>query len=225
MAAAGPCPMDICATCKLHGLCHPGVPGSGPGPATRRRLAPGEALFESGAAGLNLHAVRKGSLKCVSGQSFVRRFVLPGEVVDLDGLGGGAHACDAVALEPAEVCEIPCWRASLLADSQPAVAAHLRALVSSEILRTAEHARLLSRHDARSRVAGFLAHLAERRAVRGQPATTLRLSMTRRDIGAHLGITLESVSRALSRMQADGLLRVNGRRIVLVDKAFFAAAA
>src|SRR5512140_1134977 len=120
-AAAGPCRMDVCATCKLHGLCHAGEPGSAsrsPGPASRRRVAQGEALFNCGAPGLNLHAVRKGSLKCVSEHAFVRRFVLPGEVVDLDGLGGGAHACDAVALEPVEVCEIPCWRASLLADAQ-----------------------------------------------------------------------------------------------------------
>ncbi len=169
--------------------------------------------------------MRKGSLKCVSEHSFIRRFVLPGDVADVDALGDGAHACEAIALEATEVCEVPCGRAALLADANPAVAAHLRALVSVEILRTAEHARLLSRHGAGARVAGFLAHLAERQAARGQSATKLRLSMTRRDIGAHLGITLESVSRALSGLQAEGRLTVKGRRIVLLDKAFFAAAA
>jgi CRP/FNR family transcriptional regulator len=174
---------------------------------------------------VNLHAVRKGSLKCVSEHSFVRRFVLPGDVADLDGLGVGAHSCEAIALEATEVCQVPCWRANLLADANPAVAAHLRALVSVEILRAAEHARLLSRHGARERVAGFLAHLAERQAARGKSATKLRLAMTRRDIGAHLGITLESVSRALSGLQADGRLTVDGRRIALLDKAFFASAA
>ncbi|HEY4999918.1 MAG TPA: Crp/Fnr family transcriptional regulator, partial [Usitatibacter sp.] len=189
-----------CTSCALHALCHSQKASGGihPPAAARLSVPQGAYLFRSGKPSAALYAVRSGSLKCISREAslgpFVNRFMLPGDVTGLDGFDGGVEMSDAIALEASEVCEVPRERAQLLADTRPDVAAQLRTLASAEILRTTAHAQILSRRGAVSRVAGFLADLS----ARGNSATVIALPMGRRDIGDHLGLTIESVSRAFS---------------------------
>src|SRR5690606_39789311 len=72
---------------------------------------------------------------------------------------------------------------------------------SSDLLRHAEdHMLLLGRKTAMERVATFLLEMDRRLAVAGMMA----LPMCRRDIGDYLGLTLETVSRALSQLHSQG---------------------
>ena len=71
-----------------------------------------------------------------------------------------------------------------------------------------------------ARVAGFLEELAKRHAALGYSSQEMSLPMTRRDIGCYLGLTLETVSRALSRLAREGLIRFADsarREIVIPD--------
>ena len=77
---------------------------------------------------------------------------------------------------------------------------------------------LLGRKSAMERVANFLLEMDRRVAVAGMMA----LPMCRRDIGDYLGLTLETVSRALSQLHGGRALGFSGaRRIVLRDWARF----
>jgi CRP/FNR family transcriptional regulator len=72
---------------------------------------------------------------------------------------------------------------------------------------------------AEERLAAFLLNLSQRLAARGYSATRFILRMTREEIGSLLGLKLETVSRILSRFQAEKLIRVNNREIEISDLA------
>ena len=76
---------------------------------------------------------------------------------------------------------------------------------------------LLGRKNSREKVAAFLLEMDSRLSVTG----VLDLPMTRRDIADYLGLTIETVSRELSRLCACGILvfsESSQRRVVLVDR-------
>jgi CRP/FNR family nitrogen fixation transcriptional regulator len=74
---------------------------------------------------------------------------------------------------------------------------------------------LLGRKNALERVANFLLEMDRRLAVAGMMA----LPMCRRDIGDYLGLTLETISRALSQLHGEGVLGFSGaRQIVLRNR-------
>ena len=47
--------------------------------------------------------------------------------------------------------------------------------------------------------------------------------MTRGDIGNHLGLTVETISRLLGRFQKSGLISVKGKYITVLDNVAFAS--
>ena len=76
-----------------------------------------------------------------------------------------------------------------------------------ELGRAHDHMMLLARKSAYERVAGFLSDVAQR-----QGATWNELAMSRQDIADHLGLTIETVSRMITQLQADSLVALDGCR-------------
>jgi CRP/FNR family transcriptional regulator len=66
-------------------------------------------------------------------------------------------------------------------------------------------------------VAAFLLDLAERYRRRGYSSTQYVLRMTGEEIGSYLGLKLETVSRLFSKLQNEGIVRVQGRNVALLD--------
>jgi CRP/FNR family transcriptional regulator, anaerobic regulatory protein len=76
---------------------------------------------------------------------------------------------------------------------------------------------LLGNMRAEQRFAAFLVNLSSRYAARGYSSTNFQLRMSREEIGNYLGLTIESISRLLSRFKKEGWLRVNNREIEILD--------
>ena len=76
----------------------------------------------------------------------------------------------------------------------------------------------MSTYSAEGRVATLLLEMSCRFSSRGLSATKLQLHLTRQEIGSMLGLTLETVSRAFSRLARLGLITVCLRDIVLLDR-------
>jgi CRP/FNR family transcriptional regulator len=76
---------------------------------------------------------------------------------------------------------------------------------------------LLGSMRAEERLAAFLLSLSQRNAALGMISTELRLKMSRLEIGSYLGLQLETISRAFSRFQEEGLLQVKARYIEILD--------
>jgi CRP/FNR family transcriptional regulator len=90
-------------------------------------------------------------------------------------------------------------------------------VMSREIVREHGVMLLLGTMRAEERLATFLLNLSQRFAARGYSPSEFNLRMTREEIGSYLGLKLETVSRAFSRFQEDGLIGVQQKHIHILD--------
>ena len=186
-----------------------------------RRLKKGEYLFHAGEPFSSLFAVRTGFFKTTvstqDGRDQVTGFFMSGELVGMDGISINKYACDAVALEDSEVCELPFSHLDDLARMMPNMNLHFFRLMSREIVRDQNVMLLLGNMRAEERLAVFLLNLSERLRARGFAANEFILRMSREEIGSYLGLKLETVSRTLSRFNQDGLISVEHKHIKLLQ--------
>ena len=218
-----------CSTCNLRELCLPvGMTRDELETLdelvyTRRRIKRGESLFRCGDAFQSLYAIRSGFFKSrvatADGRDQVSGFQMAGELLGIDGIGSDTHHCDAVALEDSEVCAIPYARLEELARSFPPLQHHFHKVMSREIVRDHGVMLLLGSMRAEERLAAFLLNLSQRFTARGFSASEFILRMTREEIGSYLGLKLETVSRAFSKFQDDGLVSVQQKHIRIADIA------
>lgn len=92
--------------------------------------------------------------------------------------------------------------------------AELLPLALKSLIRAQEHLLVLGRQNAIERVAAFLADMAERQGGLRQ----VELAMSRTDIGDYLGLTIETVSRAFSKLKETGVIRLPSLRRVEIVK-------
>jgi CRP/FNR family transcriptional regulator len=142
---------------------------------------------------------------------------MAGEILGMDGIGLDKHNCDAVALEDSEVCCIPYARLEELSREFTSLQRHFHKVMSREIIRESSVMMLLGVMRAEERLAAFLLNLSQRFHARGFSQLEFHLRMTRDEIGSYLGLKLETVSRAFSKFQADGLIEVEQKHIRIND--------
>ena len=144
------------------------------------------------------------------GRRQIGAFHLPGDVFGLES--GETHRLATEAIVDTTVRLVKRRSLEQAAQSDVRVARNLWTLTATELQHAENHMLLLGRKTALERVATFLLEMDRRLAVAGMIA----LPMCRRDIGDYLGLTLETVSRALSGLQSEGVVGFsNARQIVL----------
>ena len=187
----------------------------------RRRVLRDERLYQVEDGFKHLYAIRFGHFKTCqnnpSGDQQITGFQMAGDLLGMDAIGAERHHCDAVALEDSEVCEIPFQRLGDLFAELPALLQHFHRIMSREITREQNVMLLLGNMRAEQRFAVFLVNLSARYAARGYSATEFQLRMSREDIGNYLGLTIESVSRLLSRFKKQGWIAIDKREVRLLD--------
>lgn len=192
-----------------------------------RELPAGARLVHAGCRMRALYVVRSGSAKAYSvtsaGDERVRGFHLPGEVVGLEAFAEGRHLCEIVALEPLRYCMIPIRRLEQLMETLPSLWHEIVRLLSQAIEEAQRLRAGTGFEGARERLADFLLDLSRRLERRGLSSTQFRLSMSRRDIAHHLGLTLETVSRNLGAFKREGWVEVRKRYIKLLNPEALAA--
>jgi CRP/FNR family transcriptional regulator len=218
-----------CGGCSMHQLCLPmGLDDADVNRldqiiGKRRRLARDERLYKMEEPFRNLYAIRFGHFKTyqvnAGGEQQITGFQMAGELLGMDAISAERHHCDAVALEDSEVCEIPFVRLEELFGQVPNLLRHFHRIMSQEITREQNVMLLLGNMRAEQSFAVFLVNLSARYAARGYSATCFQLRMSREDIGNYLGLTIESISRLLSRFKKQGWIQVDKREITLLDPA------
>jgi len=147
------------------------------------------------------------------GRRQIGSFHLPRDVFGLES--GAVHRLAAEAIIDTTVRLVKRSTLEKAAGVDVQVARKLWTMTAGELKHAEDHMLLLGRKTAMERVATFLLEMDRRLAVAGMMA----LPMCRRDIGDYLGLTLETVSRALSQLHAEGVLGFSGaRQIVLRNR-------
>lgn len=146
------------------------------------------------------------------GRRQVGEFYHPGDIFGVESAPRRRFSADALnACEALFICR---------SRSEPAVRELLEASVAAELERTQDHLLLLGRRTARERVASFLVDTARRSGGTGE------LVMGRQDIADYLGLTIETVSRMLTELQADRVFEFEGpRRFRATDRVTWELAA
>jgi CRP/FNR family nitrogen fixation transcriptional regulator len=189
------------------------------GAGAARRFSRDEELFAEGDACSFFYKVVSGTVRTgrllVDGRRQIDTFHLAGDVFGLES--GGHHRATAEAVDDVVVIAYRRNRFASLVHDHPALGEQLVFSMLTSLDRAHDHIILLGRKTALEKMASFLLDMAHRR--RG--ADRIVLPMQRTDIADHLGLTIETVSRTLTQMVRDGLIRLAdaGRTVILADKA------
>jgi CRP/FNR family transcriptional regulator len=218
---------SACSQCNLRELCLPlglsnqelnlldSVIGG------RRKVKRGQHLYRSGDRFEAIYAIKSGFFKTdvltEDGRDQVTGFQMAGEILGMDGISTELHTCNALALEDSEVCLIPFNELEQLSSQVRTLQHHFHKVMSREIVRDHGVMMLLGTMRAEERLATFLLNLSQRFTARGYSAAEFHLRMTRDEIGSYLGLKLETVSRAFSRFQDEGLISVQQKHIRILD--------
>jgi CRP/FNR family nitrogen fixation transcriptional regulator len=135
------------------------------------------------------------------GRRQIGAFHLPGDIFGLEN--GDFHRFTAEAIVDTTVRLVKRQSLERVAKTDPAMVRSLLTMTTDNLQHVENHMLLLGRKTSQERVAAFLLEMNGRLAAAG----VMVLPMGRRDIADYLGITLETVSRALSEFQRKGYLR------------------
>ena len=147
------------------------------------------------------------------GRRQIGAFHFPGDMFGLEA--GASHASSAEAIADSVVLVIKRSAVIGLAERDAEVARELWTLTAQELGRVQNHMLLLIRN-AQERIASFLLEMAER-----APSTDfVELPMSRQDIADYLGLTIETVSRTLTQLEAEAAIALpTSRRVVLRNRS------
>ena len=191
-----------------------------------RFLRTGQFLYRPGDPFGALYFVLFGSFKMIAqnpgGFEQVLAFPMKGDFLGADGVAQGAHTCEMRALCAAEVAVLPFAQFAALCRRYPGLEAVVFRLLGGELLQRHELLLSIGTLTAEARVARFLLDLGTRHQALGYSAQSFMLRMTREDIGNHLGLTHETVSRCLSALKSSALVAVDLREIRILDRAALA---
>lgn len=216
-----------CSHCNLQELCLPRglnskdmnklehvIKGSRP-------IHKGKHIFRGDDSFQAFYAVRSGSVKVYilneSGEEQIIGFYFPGEILGFDAVEQNKHSCSAIALETTTVCSIPYDKIKEICADLPGLQEQMFRLMSREISKENKLLLSINKRSAEERIATFLISLSSRFQKLGYSAKEYNLSMSRQDIGNYLGLTIETVSRLFTKFQRNGLIKIDKKRISLID--------
>jgi CRP/FNR family transcriptional regulator len=188
----------------------------------RRIVRAGDVLYHAGDRFANLYILNTGFFKIVNlspdGREQVVGLNFRGDWLGFDGIAHGHYSCDAIAMDTGEVWIVDYEALMAACMQRPSLLAVIHQAMSREIGRDRDSLMSVCTLPADARVAQFLRHWADSLARRGMRADQITLRMTRAEIGNYLGMTLETVSRALSKLARENLIEFaeKGRREVRI---------
>jgi len=178
--------------------------------AERDFVRAGDALIRQGDEAAHLFNISSGSVRVYrllpDGRRQITGFLFAGDFV---GLGAGDHYAFSVeAIEDVTLCRFRKGEYLALIRERPTLEAALLERATHELAAAQKQILLLGRKTARERIASFLLDLPDLDPIRPSDEGHVRLPMTRTEIADYLGLTIETVSRELTRLKSTGLIEM-----------------
>jgi CRP/FNR family transcriptional regulator, nitrogen oxide reductase regulator len=195
-----------------------------------RSYAAGEAIYMAGDSAVRLYVVAVGKVKVtrhtLAGQDVVLDILAPGELFGaLSTLGDAEYPDTAQALTPSCVLEIAAEDFQAILQGYPTVALAALDIVAGRLQIAHEQIRQLSAQPATSRVAAALLALGRKLGEPRDGAVLIEMPLSREDLAAMTGATVETVSRIMSKLRTQGVIRSGRRWVAIADHDRLAALA
>lgn len=190
--------------------------------AVPRHCSPGEMLFVENEPCAGLYVVERGHVRIFKSSPTGREQVLsidgPGSsVAEVPVFDGGNYPASASAVDHATLLLVKKQDFQALCLEHPQVALKVMRVVGARLRRLVGIIEELSFTTVRHRLASFLVREAQRHGKPAAEGIEIEVPQSNQELASQIGTVRELVSRNLSRFQAEGLLRIDGRRVLILN--------
>ena len=187
-----------------------------------RHYSAGEMVFGEGEPCSGLYVVESGNVRIFKSSPNGREQVLsidgPGSsIAELPVFDGGAYPASAAAVDDVTLLFVSKQDFQALCLAHPQVPLKVLRVVGTRLRRLVGIIEELSFTTVRRRLASYLLRLAQRSGKRTVEGVEITLPITNQELAAQIGTVRELVSRNLSRLQAEGMLKTDGRNLLIYN--------
>jgi CRP-like cAMP-binding protein len=187
------------------------------------RYAAGQAIFYEGNPSQGIYILCSGSVKLTqssqAGQRQIIGIVSPGDLIEKCALfHPGAHSSTAEAMAQVEVSFFDRQEFLDLLKRHPSLSIRLITVLSQEAEKGWERSRSLLFQSAMERMIDLLLDLARRHGEKRSGATMIGLELKREELAEMVGVTLETAVRLVATLREKKLIRVEGRKILILNE-------
>jgi len=181
---------------------------------TDKEYKKGESIYLSGDTGKRLYVINQGKVKIFriseAGKEQIIRILYPGDFMgELSLFAHSPINSSAEALEPTAVCVIDGDKLSQIMNKVPSIAVKIIEELSKRLLNAENLIESLGLHDVEQRVADTLLKMAA-------DQDEITLTITKKDLAAHMGMSQETLSRKLTQFQDMGWIKQVGRKTIQI---------
>ena len=188
-----------------------------------RKFSPGQIVFSEGEPCAGLFVVESGSIRIFKSSSGGREQVLSiegpgGSVAELPVFDGGNYPASAITIEDTVLLFVSKQDFHALCLAHPEVALKVLRVVGARLRKLVGIIEELSFTTVRHRLSAYLLRLAQKEGKAVAQGVEITLPSNNQELAAQIGTVRELVSRNLSRLQAEGILKIDGRILVIRDR-------
>lgn len=187
-----------------------------------KTYAAGEMVFSEGEPCAGLFVVESGSVRIFKSSPGGREQVLSiegpgGSIAELPVFDGGNYPASVVAIEDTVLLFVSRQDFQALCLTHPQVSLKVLKVVGGRLRRLVGIIEELSFTTVRHRLSAYLLRMAKKEGRKVAQGVEITLPTNNQELAAQIGTVRELVSRNLSRLQAEGLITIDGRTLVLRD--------
>jgi CRP/FNR family transcriptional regulator len=187
-----------------------------------RRFSAGELVFGEGEPCSGLYVVESGNVRIFKSSPQGREQVLsidgPGSsIAEIPVFDGGVYPASASAIDDATLLFVSKQDFQALCLAHPQVSLKVLRVVGARLRRLVGIIEELSFTTVRHRLASYLMRLAQKSGKRTTQGVEVSLPVTNQELAAQIGTVRELVSRNLSRLQAEGIVKIDGRNVIVIN--------
>jgi CRP/FNR family cyclic AMP-dependent transcriptional regulator len=190
--------------------------------AIPRHYSAGETVFGEGEPCSGLYVVESGQVRIFKSSASGREQVLsidgPGSsIAELPVFDGGNYPASVAAVCDATLLFVSKQDFQALCLAHPQVALKVLKVVGARLRRLVGIIEELSFTTVRHRLAAFLLRLVQKEGKRTDEGVVITMPVSNQELASQIGTVRELVSRNLSRLQAEGMIRIDGRSVIVRD--------
>ena len=197
--------------------------------AILRRCEKKKTIFREGDRADGFFIVSAGSVKVFKlsedGKEQVLHIVGPGQsFAEATVFEGGTFPAHAEALDDSELVFLPKQKFIDLLERNPRIALRMMASLSKWLKRMTDLVESISLRDVEARLVRYLSEEMKNRGVTPKDGTILELKVGKNVLASHLGTVPETFSRTLKKLQEEGKIAVEGKKIRILKAGFLGPA-